>query len=171
MSTTDYNSATDGDLIVKASALEAAFARYHQKYQQDRATVMDYKGSVATMAALYALLNDSTVTLSVGDVYNVTETGENFAYRNPGAGTHQPADYWDNLGSIVDLTGYATEDYVDDKFENDLTIDGDLTVTGGIEASGEVTAKETVVQNGVSTVVNHNLTDKLDADDYQAAYT
>ena len=110
MPTPTYDNSTDGELIVKASAMFAAFNAYHQKYLQDKTAVMHYRGSVANMTALYALLDDPDANLTDGDVYNITATGENFAYVTPiGSGTHEDADYWDNLGNVVDLTGYATE--------------------------------------------------------------
>lgn len=174
MPTPTYDNSTDGELIVKASAMFAAFNAYHQKYLQDKTAVMHYRGSVANMTALYALLDDPNVNLTDGDVYNVIATGENFAYATPtGSGTHEDADYWDNLGSVVDLTGYATETWVNNKFANDVSFGGNVSVagtlssTGNISSSGEVSATETV---GGQTVT-HNLTDKLDTDDYQAAYT
>lgn len=110
MPTPTYDNSTDGELIVKASAMFAAFNAYHQKYLQDKTAVMHYRGSVANMAALYALLDNPDANLTDGDVYNVIATGENFAYVTPtGSGTHEDADYWDNFGNAVDLTGYATE--------------------------------------------------------------
>ena len=91
---TDYDEERDGELLIKASALNAAFARYHQKYLQDKVSVMHYKGTVATQADLPSSGN------IIGDVYNVTASGENFAWDGTG---------WDNLGSVVSLSGYATE--------------------------------------------------------------
>lgn len=95
---TDYDEERDGNLLIKASALNAAFTRYHQKYLLDRTAVMHYRGSVATVAALSNISNSE-----IGDVYNVTATGENYAY---------DGSDWDNLGSVVSLDGYATESYV-----------------------------------------------------------
>lgn len=59
--------------------------------------VMTYKGSVATMA-------DLPSNAAVGDVYNVTEDGHNYAW----SGTA-----WDDLGGDIDLSNYATHEYVD----------------------------------------------------------
>ena len=52
MSNTDYVDARDGDLLVKASALKTAFARYHEKYLTDKNSVMHYKGTKASESAL-----------------------------------------------------------------------------------------------------------------------
>lgn len=53
-------------------------------------SVYKYKGSVATKTAL------PTTDLTVGDVYNTTDTGMNYAWTG---------SVWDELGSNVDLTG------------------------------------------------------------------
>lgn len=58
------------------------------------ASVYKYKGSVANEAAL------PTENLTIGDVYNLEDTGMNVAYTGEG---------WDNLGSVVDLTPYLTK--------------------------------------------------------------
>ena len=52
MPNTEYVEERDGDLLIKASALNAAFSRYHQKYVLDKTSVMHYKGTKATTAAL-----------------------------------------------------------------------------------------------------------------------
>lgn len=59
------------------------------------ASVYKYKGSVANEAAL------PTEDLTIGDVYNLEDTGMNVAYTGEG---------WDKLGSVVDLTPYLTKD-------------------------------------------------------------
>ena len=55
---------------------------------------MDYKGSVADMTALNAI-----TAKKAGDVYNITSTGENYAW---------DGNAWDSFGTSVDLSGYAT---------------------------------------------------------------
>lgn len=62
-------------------------------------SVMHYKGSVATYADLEAIQNPV-----VGDVYNVTETGKNYAWN----GTS-----WDELSGIMDLSSYYTKSQTD----------------------------------------------------------
>lgn len=68
-----YTAADDGNKLIKASALYAAFQTYHQIYLQDKSHVMHYKGSVANVDALPASGNQ------LGDVYNIISTGENYA--------------------------------------------------------------------------------------------
>ena len=57
-------------------------------------SVYKYKGSVSSQSAL------PTTNLVIGDVYNITDTGANFAYN----GTE-----WDKLSETIDLTPYATK--------------------------------------------------------------
>lgn len=59
--------------------------------------VYKYKGSVSTYDNL------PTTDLTIGDVYNVEDTGDNYAW----TGTT-----WDKLAGIVDLSDYATLTYV-----------------------------------------------------------
>ena len=59
------------------------------------ASVYKYKGSVATVDAL------PTENQTVGDVYNVEDTGDNYAWNGTA---------WDKLAGTVDLSNYATKD-------------------------------------------------------------
>ena len=59
--------------------------------------VYTYKGSVANEQAL------PTQDQTVGDVYNVEDTGKNVAW---------DGEQWDNLGATVDLSAYAKTEYV-----------------------------------------------------------
>jgi len=65
------------------------------------ASVYKFKGTVATEADL------PTEGNTEGDVYNVTETGENFAWVAPSGDV---AGFWDDIGGDVDLTSYLTKD-------------------------------------------------------------
>lgn len=67
-----------------------------------------FKGSVATYEEL------PTEGLEEGDVYNVTETGDNYAWAGEGKG--ERADGWDSLGKVFDLEALKTElkEYADD---------------------------------------------------------
>lgn len=64
----------------------------------DMTSVMHYVGTVATASDLPTSGNE------VGDVYNVEDSGANYAWN----GTS-----WDQLGGAVNLTGYYTKDEVD----------------------------------------------------------
>lgn len=61
-------------------------------------SVMHYKGSVATYDDL------PTEDLIVGDVYNVIDTGANYAWNG---------SEWDELSGIIDLSAYYTSAQVD----------------------------------------------------------
>lgn len=60
---------------------------------QDLVTVMDYKGTKATVAALPSSGNKN------GDVWHVTENNAEYAWNGSA---------WEELGTPVDLSGYAT---------------------------------------------------------------
>lgn len=62
-------------------------------------SVYKVKGSVSTESAL-------PTNPSVGDVYNVLDTGANYVWSSEG--------FWDKLGDVVDLSGYATKDELSD---------------------------------------------------------
>ncbi len=63
-------------------------------------SVLSYKGTVATVNALPSLNN------KIGDVYHVTADGSEYAWNGSA---------WEELGSSVDLTGYATETWVENQ--------------------------------------------------------
>ena len=63
-------------------------------------SVMSYKGTVATV-------EDLPSSATIGDVYNVTDTGMNYAWNG---------SQWDALGSDIDLSNYVTNT----QFETEL---------------------------------------------------
>lgn len=60
--------------------------------------VYHFRGSVADLTALQAIQNPAA-----GDVYNIEDTGMNAAWTG---------EAWDEFGTIVDLSGYLTEEEV-----------------------------------------------------------
>lgn len=84
------------------TTLTGKFGEYYTKSEVDGkvSSVYRYKGSVANEQALP---KDSQVT---GDVYNVDDTGMNVAW---------DGKKWDKLGSVVNLTPYATTEAVEAK--------------------------------------------------------
>lgn len=60
---------------------------------QDLTTIMDYKGTKATVSALPTTGNKK------GDVWHVTENGAEYAWNGTA---------WEELGTPIDLSGYAT---------------------------------------------------------------
>lgn len=71
------------------------------------ASVYHFKGSVENYQALKAL---PSAELAVGDVYNVTDSGKNYAWT---AVTSAYDEGWDVLGGTFDLDNYYTKDQAD----------------------------------------------------------
>lgn len=83
--TTDMNTAITSAVTGLAS----------EEYVNNKITaVYRYKGSVADKSAL------PTSNQAIGDTYNLEDTGMNTAWNGTG---------WDDLGVIIDLTGYLKE--------------------------------------------------------------
>lgn len=78
--------------ITDVTGLTAELADRYTKSEVDAkvASVYVFKGNVANYAAL------PSTGLTIGDVYNLTDTGENYAW----TGT-----VWDNLGTTIDVSG------------------------------------------------------------------
>ena len=110
------------------------------------ASLHDFKGQVADMAALNAIQNPKT-----GDVYNVVTAtnGTSAEYFYNGTG-------WEEFGTVIDMTGYATKQYADNAVAAEAAratgieggLDNRLTVVEGI-AAGNSAAIE--VLNGNDT--------------------
>lgn len=81
------------------------------------ASVYKYKGSVANQAAL------PSSNQVVGDVYNVENTGDNFAWTG---------NAWDKLAGTVDLSNYATKAQVNVKADDNqvVKLTGNQTIAG-----------------------------------------
>lgn len=90
LSTNDYTTAEKNKLAGFSSAENYAL-------KSDIVNVYKYKGSVAAYAEL------PTDNLTAGDVYDVQESGMNYAW----TGTE-----WDNLGSVFEITA-ITNDEID----------------------------------------------------------
>lgn len=78
--------------------LDTDLSALEVKVNEALAGVFHYKGSVATYADLPASDNE------VGDVYNVIDTGKNYAW---------DGSAWDDLGGLVDLSNYYTKSEAD----------------------------------------------------------
>ena len=96
------------DDYVTSSAFTTALADYAtQAYvNQKIAGVYIYKGSVDTVDNL------PTSDAEVGDVYNVNDTGANYAWTG---------SEWDNLGGIADLSSYVTNESLTSTLANYVT--------------------------------------------------
>ena len=83
--------------------------------------VYTYKGSVANEQAL------PTQDQTVGDVYNVEDTGKNVAW---------DGEQWDNLGGTVDLSAYAKTEYVNEQIATkaDVVHTHEIADVNGLQA-------------------------------------
>ena len=113
------------DLLNKPTTLAGyGITDAYTKAEVDAKTTsaMHYKGTVATVADLPA-------SATIGDVYNVTATGDNYAWDGTA---------WDKLSGVVDLTAYRTsadQDTIDNGIKNRLTTAE--TKLSGIETGAE----------------------------------
>lgn len=116
--------------------------------------VYKYKGSVSTEAELP---EDSQVT---GDVYNVEDTGMNVAWD----GTK-----WDKLGSVVDLSGYATTASVNTQLAKKAPLASPAftgTVTGTFKGNvtGNATSATKATQDASGNVITTTYATKTELD-------
>ncbi|WP_060875251.1 head fiber protein [Myroides odoratus] len=87
-------------------------------------------------------VNLPTVDNQIGDVWNIEETGMNYAWVGGTGG--ELTDGWDALGGIVDLSGFYTKAESDDKYVlNTRTITAGTGLTGG----GSLIANRTLAVN------------------------
>lgn len=116
-----------------------------------------YKGSVSTYEDL------PTTGLTVGDVYNVEDTGDNYAWTGSS---------WDKLGGTIDLSGYATTSYVNGQLElkadksttyTKTEVDNALSLKANASAlANYVPTSRTIAGIGLSTnISSQSLTDAL----------
>ena len=82
---------------------------------------MTYKGAVETQAQL-------PQDAKVGDMYDVTETGHNFAWNG---------ESWDNLGGTIDLSGVLTKKEAEATYQ----VKGDYQPVGDYALKSEVAVK------------------------------
>lgn len=87
----DYSTTTEMNTAIQTAA-DAALASAKEYTDSKVSSVYRYKGSVASEADL------PTSDLTVGDVYNLEDTGMNVAWTG---------EAWDELGTTVDLSPYA----------------------------------------------------------------
>lgn len=130
-----------------------------------------YKGSVATYNEL------PTEGNKIGDIYNVVETGANYAWDGSG---------WDKLSETIDLSGYVDKDlfeetlklyYVKDEVDNlintlNLYLENKISVEEAARMmdisevkgliSAESTERETAI-NGLNTLIQNEVTARTEA--------
>lgn len=115
-----------GDQVaeIETKIPESASAENPLVTRSEISSVYKFKGSVATY-------NDLPTGATVGDVYNITDTGANYAW---------DGSAWDKLSETVDLSSYATTAYVDareqDIRDDYMAADSDLQT----QINGQATA-------------------------------
>lgn len=94
-----YTKGETDNAISTAVSTKANSADVYTKDEVDGlvSSAMHYKGSVATY-------NDLPTNAKIGDLYNVEDTGHNYAWN----GTE-----WDVMSGVFDLSEYAKKEYVD----------------------------------------------------------
>lgn len=125
----------DSDLVALTALVQNALAG-----------VLHYKGSVATYGDL------PTSGQEVGDVYNVIDTGANYAWDGSG---------WDELGSIIDTSLFA------EKAGNN-TFTGDNEFVGDVEFDG---SSQRVIFGEQTAVLSNNGYDFGEQDSQVASIT
>lgn len=134
--------------------------------KEDLAEVMEiaskaykFKGSVDT----YKDLNDESKVTSknIGDVWDVKDTGENYAYAGPGLGPK--GDGWDSLGKVFELNDYVKKDEVQKTLaDSDLPPTTNLLKEQIVEAKkyadgvGESTLEKAVAKTDVQNVLGES---------------
>ncbi len=136
-----YNADNVDTLINGLSTTYAKKADVYTKTEVDgkiadaSSKVYRFKGSVATYQDL------PTTGLTVGDVYNVEDSGKNYAWT--GSRSEKVGDGWDDIGGVVDLSVYYT------KTETDTLLGGkvDKEVGKGLSTNDYTTAEKTKLAN------------------------
>lgn len=129
-------------------------------------TTYRYQGSVANYEALPTeTMNEGTV----GYVYNLEDSGANYAWAGTGKG--EKGDGWDKLGDTVDLSGYvqkeegkglSTNDYTTPEKEklaglSNYTHPSYTPQTSGlykltVDATGHISAAEAVTKEDITNL-------------------
>lgn len=132
------------------------------------ASVYKYKGSVANYEAL------PTSNNVVGDVYNLLDTGYNYAYVGEEQG--EKGDGWDSLSGVVDLTEYiktaeADNKYVAKEAGKSLISDSEINRLASVtnyddtEIKSDISTIQSDLSNKVTnTTLTNNYYNKTDAD-------
>lgn len=104
-----------------------------QAIKDSLGTVYTFKGSVATVSALPS-------GASVGDVYDVTESGNNFAWTGSS---------WDSLGVNVDLSNYALKSDLNSK-QDKLTAGTGISIDNNVISNTQTSAEWGNIQGTLS---------------------
>ena len=121
----------------------------------DLSAAVEWKGTVAKVSALPS-------GAKTGDMWHVTEKSAEYVWNGSA---------WEEVGSIVDLSGYYTSDEVDDRLKNYYTkTESDARfapLSGYNTLSGTVTTLGTTVGNKVDKVSGKGLSTNDFSNDYK----
>lgn len=118
--------------------------------QSSMATVYRYAGSVPTYGELPALNQNS----HVGDVYNVSDTGANYAW----TGTE-----WDKLSETVDLSGYVEKVAGKGLSDNNFSTEEKQKLAGIAAGATNITVDASLSDTSENPVKNKAVKSALDA--------
>lgn len=110
-------------------------------------SVMSYKGTVATV-------QDLPSSATVGDVYNVTDTGMNYAWNG---------SQWDALGSDIDLSNYVTNTELETELAKKQPAGDYATVE---QLNTQLAEKQPVGDYATTQELNVGLATKQEVGDY-----
>ncbi|HPQ79100.1 MAG TPA: hypothetical protein PLG47_01445 [Candidatus Dojkabacteria bacterium] len=108
-----------------------------------KGVVFRYKGSVSTYVDLTALTG-----MTIGDVYNVTETGDNYAW----TGTE-----WDKLAGEIDLSAYLTLVDASNTYETIANVNSLSTIVSG--NTEDISDLQTDKADKATTLAGYAITD------------
>lgn len=161
----DYVTITDFEMQIDEKADVASTLEGYgiqDAYTKDEidekiASVYRVKGSVENYDSLPIPTEDSDIQLTIGDVYNVLNTGANYVWTENG---------WDKLSETLDLSPFATKEELPEKvseLENDA---GYLTAV----PSGYITETELNAKNYLTSVPTEYITEtELNNKNYQTS--
>ena len=124
------------------------------------AKVYNYKGTLANLDAL-----KQVASAEIGDVYNIESDNKNYACKKKvtAATGNSYTTYWEEIGTAVQLEGYATKAYVDTEIN---TLIGDATNPGNdtirkAQATADNAATAFNTFKGTSTTTLANIDNAL----------
>lgn len=110
-------------------------------------SVMSYKGTVA-------MVEDLPSSATIGDVYNVTDTGMNYAWNG---------SQWDALGSDIDLSNYVTNTQFETELAKKQPVGDYATVE---QVNTQLAEKQPVGDYATKQELNVGLATKQEVGDY-----
>lgn len=124
--------------LQSTAATKESLNNYYTKSDVDAkiSGVYHYKGSVATYEDL------PTENVELGDVYNITSTGMNYAWTSDG---------WDALGNLFEADNYYTKEEADSEVTSKLT---DYAKTAEVNAELDKKANSSEINDKITSIEN-----------------